>query len=239
MNDFWSGCYDPKMGMDADQFRQTFCNRCNNSNCVRSEGETARKIKHNLAMLSPVFADPNDPRRLAIPDFQNMFQEAMRIEVSSRKNDWSIPTAQDITSVAQEVLEQVQRQVFEVPSESDPKKTYQVVQYPDGTWGCNCPAFVHGRTVPCKHIQDLQQPKHFEVTAKEEPVVEAPTPNLGKAIYPPSKNTPSQIMPDNTIPRPAERVAKVAPKPQVDPWAAPVKKDVIIPVGGKIVLGGK
>lgn len=239
MNDEWNACYEPKYGMSTSDFQNMFCKSCNNASCVRSEGVTALKIKHNLSMLSPIFAPLSDPRRGDIPDFQDRFQEAMRIEVSTKKNDWSVPTPEELVNAAQEVIQQVQS--FQVPSDTERDKTYQVMRYPDGTWGCNCPAFTFGRTVPCKHITDMQQgqliqPKHFQ----KEATVEAPPPNLGKAIYPTLKNTPAQVMPDNTVPRPAERRVVEAPKapPAADPWAAPVKKDVIIPVGGRIVLKG-
>jgi hypothetical protein len=38
-----------------------------------------------------------------------------------------------------------------IKSETDPEKTYTLKKVGD-KWYCNCPAFFHGTTRPCKHI---------------------------------------------------------------------------------------
>ena len=126
-------------------------------------------------------------------------------------------------------------QVFEVQS-SDKTKTYQVTLQ-DDVWTCDCPAFVMGRARPCKHIQDVQSKQQKQPAPPLPQKDPPPAPNLGKAIYPAQKNAPAP-QPQIMMPRPT-----APPMQQVaDPWAAPnpsKRKDVIIPIGGKIVLGGK
>lgn len=43
----------------------------------------------------------------------------------------------------------------EVPSFSNPNKTYIVVEKEDGSWQCSCPVWIYRRKI-CKHIKMVQ-----------------------------------------------------------------------------------
>ena len=48
--------------------------------------------------------------------------------------------------------------VKRIPAESSSGKTYEICEYNDGSFSCNCPAWIFhkGTRVDCKHIQEYQ-----------------------------------------------------------------------------------
>lgn len=117
-------------------------------------------------------------------------------------------------------------------------------------WRCTCLAWVHGRTRPCKHVEYaaglLEEEEEAPVEVTPEPVVQPPPPTRFQPpqapprpqFYPPLGNVPAPqggVMVDGSPP-PRLRVPAA---PVDDPWAVPAPKPVVVPVGGKVVLGGK
>jgi len=47
--------------------------------------------------------------------------------------------------------QQMTTKTFDIPSKSDPNKTYQVTQHIDGTWECECKGYEFRRN--CSHIE--------------------------------------------------------------------------------------
>jgi len=118
-------------------------------------------------------------------------------------------------------------------------------------WICTCKAFEFGRARPCKHItyamsvpEETDAPK----AAPEGPPpakFQAPAPksilNPKQPFYPSLPNIPMPsggIMVDGTAPPPPKDRAHHR-QGVVDSWASPPAKPNVIPVGGKVVMGGK
>lgn len=82
------------------EFRVAFCSRCKNSQCLQSGWDadlfTTRVSSQEERLLNPRQADPDDPvyREVRSKDFQDLFQKAMALTVSSVRGDWEIPNFQ-------------------------------------------------------------------------------------------------------------------------------------------------
>lgn len=111
--DLWDGCYDGehRQQMSPQQFRETFCQNCLNAGCRNSVAAGSKWLQRMMTqedrlLGNPLYADPNDPQYQEIRglDFQDMVRQALAIEVSSRKGDWSIPTEAEIGAAAAEMV---------------------------------------------------------------------------------------------------------------------------------------
>lgn len=302
MADFWSECFDPRMELPPEKFASTFCRVCRNLECQRSGGSGAKWAKRiatqeDRLLNNPKFADPDDPRFKALReiDFPSAFREAMRQEIVDRRGDWNVPSEKDAQALAVEMSSKVAPPPPPPPVEDDDEdlvgkvlashsirgtqgETYlvnlveRVVGRPE--WTCTCPAFVHGRTRPCKHIR-FAETLPPEDPPEPEPAAAAPPPaRFQRAESPEAKPTPfakasppvakgapppkSPFLPKmGNIPVPAGGImvdgsAPPAPRDRAtaargvgakadDPWAVPAakKSDNVVPIGGKVVLGGK
>lgn len=111
--DLWDECYTPehrRLGK-PEEFRAVFCDKCVNPGCRNSAAagtKWSRRMQsqeENL-LANPRFADPNDPtfRDIRGVDWDNAIRQALAIEVSTRKGDWSVPTEQEIGRAAAELV---------------------------------------------------------------------------------------------------------------------------------------
>jgi hypothetical protein len=247
MQDYWTTCYEPDKGMDPETFKTTFCDVCRNHACERSRINRAKWQTRVATQMSRLFgtdrqvANPNDPKYDAIRhlDFPSALREAMRLEISDKKGDWSIPTEQDAQEYIASMTEDVVSDEVEVKI---PYDKYTITKNKDG-WSCTCPAWVHGRTRPCKHIKAVEHtPVGFqkEEPVKPEPVIDQLPANLvpPQLKQPNAPNQSGKIIGGGVLTKkPAPPV--IAPKrPVHDEWSVPKKPDNIIPVGGKVVLKG-
>lgn len=202
-------------------------------------------------------------------DFPDLLRKAMQLEISSQRGDWEPITATDAAVYATELASpsgymppeegeeelepdpQLPRTIIrEIPVRGSGGRIYRVmlleVEGEQG-WVCSCPAFEYGRggLEGCKHIRQImadEQPQE----PQETPTTPAPThmppvkPDPEKwqqaserGRIPKTKNTsfPSKgLMIDGTT-------GPQNPEPTTpDPWVVPEKT---IPVGGKVILGGK
>ena len=111
MTDEWNHCFNPAMGLTPKDFSDTWCRVCMNSGCSRSAASGSKwqnrmSTQVERLITNPNFADPRDPafREVRKLDFPSLFQEAMRLEISDRKGDWTVPTAQDVRDFVQGTL---------------------------------------------------------------------------------------------------------------------------------------
>lgn len=293
MPDYWTECFDPKLGVSPKELEYTFCRVCKNPACSRSATQGmswTRRMATQMDRLfvNPTFADPNDPRYADIRkiDFPSALHEAMRLEISDRRGDWVVPTEEDATRLAAAMV--AKHGVAEAPPPPPPPvenvvqqftirgtqgDEYEVslVEVPGSTpkWRCTCKAFEFGGGKPCKHIvyaatlppEDAPEPEpqantptRFQSAEAPEPVrppqpATIPAPRQAAPgqlpprapFFPPMGNIPTPsggIMIDGTNPPPPRDRVGPPTKPAVDPWAPPPPKPAVVPVGGKVVLGG-
>lgn len=80
-----------------------------------------------------------------------------------------------------------QAKFHKVPSTSTPGVEYTVVERPDGTWSCSCPAHAF-KNRDCKHIKQIRdhQPPEPPKEPKSAPQ-ESPKPQYRNASYPERK----------------------------------------------------
>ena len=76
------------------EFQGLFCHACRNPTCVHHQAGDPFKTRvqsQHERLTRPIQADPNLPKYadIARKDFANLLQEAMRLEVSSRRGDWN------------------------------------------------------------------------------------------------------------------------------------------------------
>ena len=127
--DLWDECYTPehrRLGK-PEEFRAVFCDKCVNPGCRNSAAagtKWSRRMQsqeENL-LAKPRFADPNDPtfRDIRSVDWDNAIRQALAIEVSTRKGDWSVPTEQEIGRAAAELVG-IAPPSFTAPPEPEPE----------------------------------------------------------------------------------------------------------------------
>ena len=117
--DYFGECFTPVQGkMKTEQFDYNFCRVCKNLECVRAgwaESSWVERMSTQVDRLldNPNYADPRDPRfnRVREHDFPNLLQEAIRIEIVDQKNDWSIPSQQDVQDMLHRKKHSVQEDI--------------------------------------------------------------------------------------------------------------------------------
>ena len=274
-DDLWGECFDSQMGMPPKTFEHTFCRVCINPKCVRSAGSgsswTKRMSTQRERLFDPsLIADPNDPRfaHLQVVDFPSAVQEAMRLEISDRRNDWSVPTSADVRQLAEEMAGGLPPTTHPTPEPTpEPKVEAPVLQRHqirgskgdvydvtcvsvDGKpqWKCTCKAFEFGAGAPCQHIkyastlppEDAPEasPSRFQAG----PPKPATMPTGARApVYPTAANIPMPtggVMVDGSAPPPPAQRQASTQPADFDPWAPPPPKPKVVPVGGKVTFGG-
>ena len=189
--DLWDTCYEGEHRQigSPDQFAQMFCSRCQNPGCTRSLGSRTKwqhrmDTQEDLLLRNPRFAEEDDPRFRDIrdQDFNDAIREALAIEVSNAKGDWSIPTETEIATMAASVVGFVPPPVYgnaknpapETPTPPEPpkppppakseveewsvkgdKRANYTVRKTDEEWSCTCQGFIHRKA--CKHIEDVKR----------------------------------------------------------------------------------
>lgn len=127
MPDLWNECFNPSMGMTPNDFERTFCRQCRNPTCDRSAGSGLRWLKRIMTqeerlLNNPKFADPNDPRFQEIRrvEFPSALKEAMKLEISERRGDWTVPTEADTLQLAAEMRTAPLSQIVTPPTPAPP-----------------------------------------------------------------------------------------------------------------------
>ena len=287
--DLWDTCYEGEHRQLASpqQFAEAFCARCQNSGCTRSMGAQTKwqhrmDTQEDLLLRNPRFAEEDDPRFRDIrqQEFNDAVRQALAIEVSNAKGDWSIPTDTEIATMAASVVGFVPPPVYSKPEPAPPeppkapeppptktppvgnekveieewvvkgdKKNNYNVRKTGDEWSCTCSGFVHRKA--CKHIEDVK--RKYDRTKPPPPVQEAPV-EVGPRRMPEPESW-AQAMARGKLPKaqntavppegiwvggpPENQPSPPNPGPVADPWAAPTPKvEMIIPVGGRVILGG-
>lgn len=261
LQDLWSDCYDgvAQREMSPQTFKQTFCEECLNSICRNSKGsgmkwvQRIRTQEHDL-LENPVFADPNDPkyRDIVSQDFRPVMREAISLSLSAKKNDWSVPSEEEIGREAARMTGNLipsgfrtspdkEEKVIESPPETlgrwivdgSSGMKYEVTQLSNGKFRCTCPS----REDPCKHsrliidklsMSPVEEPEIKTVDSSIRPAMPA---IQGGRFQPEKLNT--------TAPSSGIMVGEVPRPPVIDPWAPPTHIENEVPVGGKVSFSRK
>ena len=243
MSDFLSECNSGDLRIDPKTFRETWCVRCSRPECslagfakndpmaIRNATWRERFFGNNAADLSvPEFA------RINALDFPNMLQKAMKLEISARRGDWSVPDL-DLPHSGIEMPITDGRSV-----RASPDTTTQVDE-----------AVRRLRTPPDEGPEAQEQfpaeddpepeAKDDLPSAKSEPPLQetfsaGPLKKSSPAPRPTAGNTPDrgEVM----IGGAPATSSREPPRPEADPWAPPPKpKHRVVAVGATITLGGK
>ena len=109
--DLWDNCYEGEHRRlkSPEDFRAEFCGACMNAGCRNSrssESKWSRRIRtqEDRLLVNPRFADENAAQRLGIVDFEDTLRQALALEVSTQKGDWSVPTDAEIGRAAAEMV---------------------------------------------------------------------------------------------------------------------------------------
>lgn len=231
MADLLRECNAGELQTDPKTFRDTWCVRCSRPECnlagfAKSDPMAARNATWRERFFSTPGADLRLPKyaQIARLDFPNLLQKAMKLEVSERRGDWSVPEIPVLDGV-------IQRAPPDTTSQVDDARR----------------KLLAGKGV----LLDPQPPEAEEDEEDEEEVIaddeeaeepapepKVPLPPVGKVLpQPVGRNTPDpgEVMlgggpvPPSGRPRPA---------PEADPWAPPPKPSVtIVKSGAKIQFG--
>ena len=133
--DLWDNCYDGEHRklLAPEQFKQMFCNVCMNVGCSNSRG-AGTKWSHRMMtqedrlLHNPAFAPDNTAEIMGLPDFKNMIQEALRIEISTQRGDWEPVTDADVGRVAAEMMGVIPPTSFQ----TKPDPTSDLIQQESG-----------------------------------------------------------------------------------------------------------
>ena len=271
--DLWDTCYEGEHRSlkSPEQFKNEFCNACMNVGCRNSRGAgtkwNQRIISQEERLLNnPQFAPDNAAQVLGLPDFKNMIQEALRIEISTKRNDWEPVSDVEVGRAAAEMLGVVQPQTrnpqgfeAEVPTPaaegeaSEPEDTKEML----GQWKVRGDSVSESgvrKTYVVTQYQDegwhctcpsRENPcKHSRkiqsklVPQFKDPELPKPNPVVPKPVH---RNFPPTSM-NTSAPEGGVMIGggpPPVPKLPVDPWEPTAPKVKKIEVGGRVKFKGK
>jgi len=232
MSDFLSECNSGDLRIDPKTFRETWCVRCSRPECdwagfakndpmaIRNATWRERFFGDNAADLSvPEFA------RINALDFPNMLQKAMKLEISARRGDWSVPdielpiTDGRIVRASGDTATQVDEAVRRLRTSPNEQEQFLAEETPEPE--------VEDDPPPAE-----SEPPQQQLFSPEPPKKAPPT------SQPAAGNTPDrgEVM----IGGAPAASSREPPRPEADPWAPPLKpKHRVVEVGATITLGGK
>ena len=269
--DLLDGCYDGEHRklLAPEQFRQMFCDVCLNPGCRNSRG-AGSKWSHRMLtqedrlLNNPDFAPEHAAEVMGLPDFKDMIQEALRIEISTQRNDWEPVTDAEVGRAAAEMMGVLPPSPsgFQKPKEPEPEPEPQSPdpepEEVEGRWrvrGDSKDSSGNLRTytvtlhkdgewecscpstkVPCKHVQYING--RVNSAPRIQPEVHkdpvAPTPAPNRRVVPPPQQF-NTSQPQGGIMIGGPQQSPATQEPE-DPWAAPKIKERKIGVGGTVTF---
>jgi hypothetical protein len=125
--DLFDGCYDGEHRklLAPEQFKQMFCEVCMNVGCRNSKGAGSKWNQRMLTqedrlLNNPAFAPDMTAEIMGLPDFKNMIQDALRIEISTQRGDWEPVSDADVGRAAAEMMGVVQPSGFQAKPDPHP-----------------------------------------------------------------------------------------------------------------------
>jgi len=242
MSDYLAGCNSGNLRIDPKTFRQTWCVRCSRADCDLAEFAKNDPMAYRQATWQERFFDPTQAD-LSIPkfamisrlDFPDLLQKAMKLEISERRGDWSVPEINIsdglIISAGPETLRQVEDAVQQLRS---------------------------GRTEPYDAAldEDASDPEFGDYDAEWEggpadedvrPEDEGDEDELDGGVRDGFEKSPLVVRPTaRNTPDPGEVMIgggptatfRTPPAPEIDPWAPPPKPvNKVVKTGATIRFG--
>lgn len=109
--DLFDGCYDGEHRKlkSPVQFKDEFCAVCMNVGCRNSKGAGSlwnqrMQTQEDRLLNNPEFAPENTALVMGLPDFRNMIQDALKIEISTQRGDWEPVSDADVGRAAAEMM---------------------------------------------------------------------------------------------------------------------------------------
>jgi len=213
MKDFLQECMSEDRGLDAKSFQEIFCAHCRNSNCTLARwgmDKFAQRVStQENRLLKPQQLDPSLYPNLP-PNFLDMLQTALRLEIADKRGDWEIP----------EIL----------ILDGHPEMAAQTI-----TDAVDDAARVLAKSKGTE--LSLPEPQSEDVVPVSPPQKDTPTPPqpLPQESFPKTSNTswPSEGIIVGGGRAPASRTSPVT----VDPWEPPAKQAPKVEPGARIRLG--
>lgn len=275
MPDYLRDCMDSVRGKleisSPKEFMEVMCRRCRQPECTHagwSKDLFSLRVEHQAdRLLNPVQADPRLPRyaRITGVDFKDMLHQAIRLEISERRGDWTPPDEIDISdgvaelagvkvtgSVDEAIRKMAEAQGKEPPILPDPAEAEQVrfqgeteeimAEVDRETPAPPKPLVLHCPECQVHHVdRDAWATRPHKTHLCENCHHEwqpFPYPTVG--VQAPSAPSSPPSVPFGNTPVPDGGVMLGGPlPPPVDPWEPPKKKGEVVQVGARVSMGDK
>ncbi len=205
--DLLQDCNDQRI--PASQFKETFCNRCRNSQCVNAKWADSVWLQRMMTqedklIIRPNFAHPLDPKFEPIRGLH--FREVTTEEIVLNSRDpWAGPgvhmATPDTATLKADAVDRAVAALGGKPVAS----TMDVVTTPD--------------------------------VVLEPPRVDPPNVEQPNVMAMNTPFNPNGVMLDGSDPVPQTGKKPIFAPEAIDPWAPPPPKPKIVPVGAKIKMG--
>lgn len=224
---------------DYKAFQAAFCDHCRNPNCIHAKWSkdkfADRVTKQPDRFFNLPQTDFRNPKYAVLVDFTNMIREALRLEISDRKKDWSIPeipildgqdqsSDKSVTSAVDDAIKRLAETKGKNINLPDPieAETEEFIQETEQIMEQETPEPEISEPATCRQDADRETPEPEIRPPKPDTSPAAPI--LGNTAVPPGGVVVGDGPPPNTPP----------PK---DDWAVPDKSDIpLVAPGTKITL---
>ena len=230
MADFLRDCNSGDLKTDPKSFQEVWCIRCSRVECnlagfVQNDPMAIRNATWRERFFGTPEANLSLPKyaQIAQVDFPNLLQKAMKLEISARRGDWSVPEIPvldgQVLSAPQDITNHVDAAARSLAGASGRPFLGMDPDDEDGD--------------PDESPEDDEYIEDEEVPA-EEPL--PPVPVRAQAPAPPRRNTPDPG--DVMIGGAPAEVQRSRPATETDPWApAPKATTVVVKTGARVQFG--
>ncbi len=238
MPDFLRDCNSGELKIDNKTFTDTWCAKCRRPDCdlaalAKIDPMAQRNATWREKFFGATEADLSIPKfaQIARTDFPNLLQKAMKLEISARRGDWSVPEIPVLDGRIQAATKDTTAQVEAAARRLAGKGVPPLLALDD----------VQDPEEPDEALPEPPEDDEDEPPEDDEPEAPPPAPVPRKAPppQPSGRNTldPGEVMIGGG-PAPAT-TPRGRPAPELDPWAAPPKPSVVIVSPGARVQFGK
>lgn len=229
MPDSLRDCNTGPLKIDNKTFTETWCAKCRRPDCdlavlAKIDPMAQRNATWRGKFFEATEADLSIPKfaLIARTDFPNLIQKAMKLEISARRGDWSVPEIPVLDGRVQAATLDTTAQVVEAARQLSGKGAVQAPTNLD--------------EVP-ESEEDPEDPPEEDL--QDEPVEPPPpAPRKAQPPQPSGRNTfdPGEVL----IGGGPVATTRDRPVLELDPWAAPPKPSVVVvSPGARVQFGAK